>query len=264
MPFVPDTTPDLRRSSVDVPTPDGRADAYLVQPSGGAGAPPVLLFMDAIGLRPRLEEMADRLAGDGYAVLVPNLFYRAGPAPVVPDLIARMASDRANAFAELRPLMAALTPEVAARDTQAYVDFLDAQPGVAAAQLATTGYCMGGALSLRAAAQLPDRVVAAASFHGGNLAPDTPDGPQHGAPRIRAEVYAGHADNDASMPPEQVARLEAALEAAGVRYTSEVYAGATHGFTMSDMPVYDAAAEQRHWDNLLPLLARTLRDSAGG
>jgi carboxymethylenebutenolidase len=153
--------------------------------------------------------------------------------------------------------MGALTPEVAARDTQAYVDYLDAQPDVRPGTLATTGYCMGGALSLRAAAQLPERVVAAASFHGGNLAPDSEAGPHRGAPQIKAEVYAAHADQDASMPAE-IARFEQALAAAGVTYTSEVYAGATHGFTMSDMPVYDATAEQRHWDALLGLLARNL------
>ena len=250
----------LRRSPVDVPTPDGPADAYLTQPDDDGRHPAVLLFMDAIGLRPRLEEMADRIAAQGYAVLVPNLVFRAGRAPVVPDLVARMQTEeRAAVFAELRPMMAALTPEVAARDTQAYVDFLEQQPGVDATSIATTGYCMGGALSLRAAAQLPDRVVAAASFHGGDLAPDDPAGPQHGAPRIRAEVYAAHADADASMPPEQQDRLEVALDAAGVPHTCEVYAGAGHGFTMSDMAaVHDATAEQRHWDALLGLLARRL------
>jgi len=249
----------LRRSSVDVPTPDGPADAYLTRPEGAGPFPGVLLFMDAIGLRPRLEEMADRIAAEGYAVLVPNLVFRAGRAPVIPDLVARLQSEeRASVFAELRPMMEALTPEVAARDTSAYVEFLEQQPEVDARSIATTGYCMGGALSLRAAAQLPDRVVAAASFHGGNLAPDDEAGPQHGAPRIRAEVCAAHADGDASMPPEQVARLEAALDAAGVTYTSEVYAGASHGFTLSDMAVHDAAAEQRHWDALLGLLARRL------
>lgn len=249
----------LRRSSLDVPTPDGVCDAYLTRPEGPGSFPPVLLFMDGIGLRPRLQDMADRLAAHGYAVLVPNLFYRAGRAPVVPDLVSRLqAEDRATVMAELGPLMQALTPEVAARDTQAYVDVLDQQPEVAPGGLATTGYCMGGALSLRAAAQLPERVVAAASFHGGNLAPDDPQGAHRGAARIRAEVYAGHADADRSMPEEQIARLEAALEAAGVSFTSEVYAGASHGFTMSDMAVHDAAAEQRHWDALLGLLARAL------
>ena len=212
-----------------------------------------------LGLRPRLEEMADRIAAQGYAVLVPNLVFRAGRAPVIPDLVARLQSeDRGAVFAELRPMMEQLTPDVAARDTQAYVDFLEQQPGVDAGSIGITGYCMGGALALRAAAQLPDRVVAAASFHGGNLAPDEPAGPQQGAGRMRAEVYAAHADADSSMPPEQIARLEAALDAAGIPYTSEVYEGAHHGFTMSDTAVHDAGAEQRHWDALLGLLARAL------
>jgi carboxymethylenebutenolidase len=208
--------------------------------------------MDAIGLRPRMEEMADRIAAAGYRVLVPNLFYRAGRAPVVPDLVARLqGEDRAAVFGELQPLMAALTPEVAARDTQAYVDVLASQ-----GPFATVGYCMGGALALRAAGQFPDRVVAVGSFHGGRLAPEDGSGPDLSA--VRAEVYAGHADNDGSMPPEQIARFEQALAAAGVAYTSEVYEGAAHGWTMSDMPVHDAAAEQRHWDALLGLLGRTL------
>ncbi|MDT7547508.1 MAG: carboxymethylenebutenolidase [Actinomycetota bacterium] len=251
--------PLLHGETVDVPTPDGTADAYFVRRSDEAPRPAVLLFMDGIGLRPRLEEMADRIAAHGYAVLVPNLFYRAGRAPVVPDLASRLRTeDRGSVMAELRPLMSALTPEVAARDTQAYVDFLDQQAGVQVGPLGTTGYCMGGALSLRAAAQLQERVTAAASFHGGNLAPDDPAGVHQLAPRIRAEVYVAHADNDASAPPEQQQRLAAALEAAGVQHTAELYAGASHGFTMSDMAVYDAAAEQRHWDALLGLLARNL------
>ena len=252
--------PSLSRRTVDVPTPDGTADAYLVRPAGDATVPAVLLFMDAIGLRPRLSEMADRIAAQGYAVLVPNLFYRGGRAPVVPDVVARLqGEDRATVFQELGPFMSALTPDVSARDTQAFVDFLDAQPDVDASRLATTGYCMGGNRSLRAAAQLGDRVVAAASFHGGNLAPDEADGAQHGAPQVRAELYLAHADEDPSMPPEQVERLERALSDAGVAYTSEVYAGAHHGWTMSDMPVHDDAGEQRHWDALLGLLDRRLQ-----
>jgi carboxymethylenebutenolidase len=250
--------PDLTRATVDVATPDGTADAYFVHPSGGQHQP-VLVFMDAIGLRPRMQEMADRIAGSGYAVLVPNLFYRAGRAPVVPGIVDRLqGEDRAAVFGEIRPLMLALTPEVAAADTAAYVAFLDASPAVAPGPMATVGYCFGGGLALRAAAQLPDRVVAAASFHGGNLAPDDPSGPHTLAGRIRAEVYAGHADNDGSMPTEQIERFEAALQQAGVRFTSELYAGASHGWTMSDMPVHDAAGEQRHWDALLGLLQRSL------
>src|SRR5690349_5846404 len=148
----------LTRTHVDIPMPDGTADSYFVRPAGGGPHPPVLIFMDGIGLRPRIEEMADRIAAEGYAVLAPNLFYRAGRAPLIPDLVERMKSeDRASIFADIRPHMEQLRdPEVAARDTAAYVAFLDDQPDVAAGPMGTTGYCMGGALSLRAAAQLPD------------------------------------------------------------------------------------------------------------
>jgi carboxymethylenebutenolidase len=237
------------------------ADCYLVEPDGRH--PAVLLFMDAIGLRPRLEEMADRIAAEGYVVLVPNLFHRSGRAPVIPDLVARLSSeDRATVLSELAPHMRALTPDAAARDTEAYVTFLEQQPSVVQGVLGTTGYCMGGALALRAAAQLPDTVRAAASFHGGNLAPDDPHGVHALAPRIKAEVYVAHADNDRSMPAEQIARLDEALRAAGTTFTAEVYEGAVHGFTMSDMPVHDAAAEQRHWDALLDLFRRNLSGGA--
>jgi carboxymethylenebutenolidase len=247
---------DLLRSQLDIATPDAAADAYLSKPTSGQH-PGVLVFMDAIGLRPRMEQMADRIAEHGYVVLVPNLMYRAGRAPVVPNIVERLQSeDRAEVFAELRPHMTALTPEVAARDTAAYLEVLDQHTG--GGPIATVGYCMGGALAVRAAAQFPDRVAAVASFHGGNLAPDDPTGPHTLADRINAELYFGHADNDGSMPAEQISRLEAALDAAGVRYTSEVYAGAAHGWTMSDMPVHDVAPEQRHWAALLGLLDRTL------
>lgn len=139
--------PALRRSHVDVPTPDGPADAYLTRPAGPGPYPPVLLFMDALGLRPRLEEMADRIAAQGHVVLVPNLFHRAhraDRAPVVPDLAARLqAEDRASVMAELGPLMRALTPEVAARDTLAHVVFLDAQAEVAPGPVADDGLLHG-------------------------------------------------------------------------------------------------------------------------
>jgi carboxymethylenebutenolidase len=246
---------DLNRSHLDIATPDGTADAYLSKPSTGAH-PGVLVFMDGIGLRPRLEDMADRIAEHGYAVLVPNTMYRAGRAPVLPNIVQRLqGEDRAAVFEELRPHMAALTPEVAERDTAAYVETLDQHAD--GGRIATVGYCMGGGLAMRAAAQLPDRVAAVASFHGGRLAADDA-APHTLADRIQAELYFGHADNDASMPADQIALLEAALDAAGVRYTSELYAGATHGFTMRDMPVYDEKAEQRHWDALLGLLDRAL------
>ena len=249
---------DVHQVHLELPAEDGLADAYFTHPAGPGPFPAVLMFMDAIGLRPRLREMADRIARQGYAVLVPNLFYRSGRAPVLPDLLRRIRDDRAGALADLRPHMEDLTPRRLASDVRSYIAFLDDQPAVASGPLAAVGYCMGGALALAAAAELPGRVVAAASFHGGNLAPAGTASRAADLGRITAEVYVAHADRDQSMPNEQIVRLEERLSAAGVAYTSVVYQGAVHGFTMADLPAHDDVAEERHWQALLELLGRTL------
>lgn len=248
---------------VDVPTDDGVADAYLTPLTGGHGRPAVLFLMDAFGPRPRLFEMADRIAARGYLVLAPNLFYRHGPAPVLPDLSELMKPEnRAGLLDQLRPLMQSLTLDLSRRDVAGYLDYLSTVAG-SDAPVATTGYCMGGTLSLRTAGWFPDRVTAAASFHGGNLATEADDSPHRRADRIRAELYFGHADADHSMPPEQIERLETALAAAGVRFRSEVYPGAAHGFTMADSAAYDEAATDRHWVELFALLDRLLPAPGG-
>jgi carboxymethylenebutenolidase len=247
----------LRTATVDVPAPDGAADAYLAVPDDGA-APGVLVFMDAFGLRPRLEEMADRIAEHGYAVLVPNLFYRQGRAPLLDTSTLMDPAARGELFKTLRPWMQQLTPERAMRDADAYLDFLAGQAGVADGPVGVTGYCMGGALALRAAAHRPEQVAAAAAFHPARLATDAPDSPHLLMDRVRAEVYVAAADGDPGMPPEQQRRLEEALAGAGVTHVCEQYDGAQHGFTMSDTAAYDEAATERHWDRLLDLLDRSL------
>ncbi|MFU8854186.1 dienelactone hydrolase family protein [Micromonospora sp. SL1-18] len=249
----------MQTTTVDVPTGDGVADAYLARPDGDGPFPAVLFFTDAFGLRPAMAGMAERIAARGYVVLVPNLFYRAGRAPLI-DLSTLADADRRGAlFKQLRPMMRALTPEVAARDSAAYLDFLARQPGVASGPAAITGYCMGGMNALRAVEAHPDRIVAAAVFHAGRLVTDAPDSPHLAVGSVAGELYFGHAHRDPSMTAGQIATLDKALDAAGVTYRSEVYTGAAHGYTQSDTPVYDERAAERHWAALFDLLDRTFR-----
>jgi carboxymethylenebutenolidase len=244
---------------VTVAAPDGAADALLVLPEGGGRHPGVVLYTDAYGIRPAVEAHAARLAGHGYVVLVPNVFYRHGPAPVLENIEERLrAEDRSSLFDALRPMMAALTPEVAAADARAWLAFLRARPEAIDGGVGTVGYCMGGRLSLRTACDFPDVVAAAASFHGGGLATEDEDSPHLAAMHAGGELYIGHADNDRSMPPEQMARLTQALAEAHVRHTAELYVGALHGWTQTDTPVYDEAAAERHWARLTELFGRVL------
>lgn len=248
----------MQTTTVDIPTGDGVADACLTRPDGDGPFPAVLLFMDAFGPRPRLVEMAERIAARGYLVLTPHLFYRAGRAPLFDLSRIGEADQRAALFEKIMPLVGALTPDVISRDTAAYLDFLAARDDVRSGPVAITGYCMGGTNALRAIEAYPDRIAAIASFHGGRIVTDAPDSPHLGVSSITGEVYFGHADQDRSMTPEQIATLEKALTAAGVRYGSELYEGAHHGFTMADTPVYDEQATERHWAALFDLLDRTL------
>lgn len=242
---------------IDVRTPDGVADAYLARAPGGAEpAPGVLLLMDAFGLRPRIREMADRIAAGGYHVLAPNLFYRAGRAPVLPMPDMSDEDARAAHMARVRELTGQLTPARLAADGAAY---LDALGEVARGPAGIAGYCMGVRLALRIAAAHPDRVAALGGFHGGGLVTDAPDSPHTVVGPIRARLHLAHADEDRSNTPEQIAALDAALDRAGVEHRTEVYAGARHGYTMADIPAYDEAACERHFAALGDLLDGALR-----
>ena len=247
----------VQGTAVDIPTADGTADAYLAHPDDGAAHPAVLGFMDAFGLRPQLRSMADRLAAEGYTVLVPNVFHRHGRAPLF-DLPAFIdPGARPELFQRIVPVMQALTSDLAMRDAGAFLSWLDGHSAVADGPVALTGYCMGARLSLLTAGTYPDQVAAAAGFHGGRLATDTPDSPHLVAGKVTAELYFGHADQDPSLPEEQIERLEEALTSAGVRHRCEVYTGAPHGFTQADTASYHQEGDERHWSALLDLLKRT-------
>lgn len=237
---------------IDVRTPDGVADAYLARPDDER-RPAVLFLMDAYGLRPQIEGMADRIASEGFVVLAPNLFYRAGRAPVVSLEGLGDPEQQRPLFERVMPLIGELTPERIVSDGGAYLDRLEE---LGRGPVAITGYCMGGRAGWRIAAAYPERVAALAGFHVGGLVTDDGDSPHRSAASLASEeVYLGFADNDRSMSAEQIAELERALDDAGVRYRSEVYPGAAHGYTMADTPAYDEAAAERHYTELFTLLS---------
>jgi carboxymethylenebutenolidase len=240
---------------VDITTQDGVADAYLSRPDGDGRHPGVLLMMDAFGLRPQIEQMADRIAARGFSVLAPNAFYRAGRAPVVSTEGLHDPAQREVVLQRIMPLVHELTTDRIVDDGGAYLDRLQQ---VADGPVAITGYCMGGRLGWRVAAAYPDRVAALGAFHTGGLVTEADDSPHHSAGALAAELSFGHADQDRNMTPEQIGALERALDEAGVTYRSELYRGALHGYTMADTPVYDRDAAERHFTELFALLDRTV------
>lgn len=244
--------------TIEIAAADGTAEAYL---SPGPDTPHagVLLFIDAIGLRPAIEGIADRIAGWGYTVLAPNVFYRAGTAAeLAPAEDLRQPGAREAFFAGMGNRRTGLDTPNLLRDIDAYLDALAAQPGVVGDRLGATGYCMGGMLALRAAAAHPDRIRAAGAFHSGNLVTEEPDSVHKIIATATAEVLAGHADNDRSNPPEAIAALDEALDAAGITRTTAIYPDAPHGYTMPDTSMYQEAGAERHYAELEALFARTL------
>ena len=242
-------------TTIEIQAPDGVAEAYL---AGADGKPGVLFYIDAIGLRPQIEQMADRIASWGYVVLAPNVFYRDGRAvDLAPRADLREPGAREAFFASgVGDRVAALTPDRSRPDAEAWVHALQEHAGEG--PIGVTGYCMGARLAVRTGGQFPGTVAAVGGFHGGRLVTDEPDSPHLAIAASTAEYAFGHADRDASMPLEQVEALEEALQAAGRPHLNEVYAGAAHGYTMADTSMYDEAGAERHFAVLQELLARTL------
>lgn len=241
---------------IEIKTRDGLCPAYVYRPAGVGPWPAVLVFMDGLAIRPAMLELGERLATYGYFVLLPDLFYRSGPyEPMDPKAV---FSDPEKRKILMEKFFAPATPANIMSDTQAFLDYLAAQQDVKPGGIGTTGYCMGGLMSLTAAGTYPDRILAAASYHGGRLATDEPDSPHRLAPKIRARVYVGGAIEDQSFPDDMKERLEKALTDAGVDHKIETYS-AKHGWVFHDTPVYDAPAAERHWQTLRALFDATLK-----
>jgi carboxymethylenebutenolidase len=240
--------------TISIQTDDGTAEAYLT----GSG-PGVLFYIDAIGLRPRIEEMADEIASWGYTVLAPNVFYRDGSAAdLAPKADLTVKENREAFFASgVMDRVNGLTPDRTEPDAAAWVAALTEH--AADGPIATTGYCMGARLAMRTAGWYPDRVVAVGGFHAGGLVTDAPDSPHRAIAGSKASYLLLHADKDGSMTPESVAVLEVALAESGRPHVNEIVPGAPHGYTMSDSSSWDADAAGRAMTELRALLDRELR-----
>ena len=238
---------------IDIQTADGPCKAGLFTPDNAPAKAAVILFMDIFGPRPGLDAMAERLVSARYTVLVPDLFHRFGERPVFdPKTAFADEATKARLFGMLRETTQAKT----IGDTGAFLDALSAEGY--AGPVGVTGYCMGGARALNVAAAFPDRIAAAASFHGGNLATDAEDSPHRRAVEMKGRIYVGAAGVDGSFPPEQAGRLAEALRAAEVDHVIENYAGTKHGWCVPDHSVFDAVGAERHWKRLVTLFDETL------
>ena len=242
----------VSEADLDITTPDGVADCYFVHPSTGTH-PGVLIWPDAFGLRPAKKQMARRLAESGYSVLVVNQYYRTQRAPVV----------NTTNFAEVRdtlmPLMGSLNADTQTTDAIAFVRFLDSQAAVDQnRKIGTMGYCMGGPFTMRTAAAVPDRIGAAASFHGGGLVTDEANSPHLLVPKMKAHYLFAIAENDDENQPEAKDVLRGAFAQAGLPAEVEVYGGAMHGWCPPDSTVYNEAQAERAWSRLLVLFENAL------
>jgi len=245
----------IRGADVNIKTPDGVADAYFVHPPGGVH-PGVLVWPDIFGLRPAFKEMALRLSESGYSVLVINPFYRTRRAPTAPD---HPDFNDPPTRQALMSLAGTLTPATAVIDARAFVAFLDSQPAVdRRRKLATTGYCMGGPFVMRTAAEFPDRIGAAATFHGGGLVTDKPDSPHLLIPKIKAQALIAIAESDDKKEPQSKTVLRDAFAAANLPAEVEVYAGTQHGWCPPDAQVYNHDQAEKAWSRQLALFSGSL------
>jgi carboxymethylenebutenolidase len=246
------------KTDVSISMPEGEARAFVFTPDAGEGPwPAAVLYMDAPAIRPALFEMGERLAQSGYYVLLPDLFWRAGPYQPF-DFMKAFAGDPelGAMFAKLR---ASTDPKRQMADTAVWLDWIARQPQVRPGGVGVTGYCMGGAIALRAAGTFPDRVLAAASFHGGNQATDEADSPHLLAPQMKAKILVAGADEDRHFDAAQCDRLDKALHAAGLDAEVSIWPGAKHGWVPTDMPVHNAEAAERHWRALTALFDSVLK-----
>ena len=245
--------------SLNIPTNDGECEAWLATPSGNGPWPGAIFCMDAVGPRPVLKEMAERLASRGFVVLLPNLFYRLKQAPLVSGVrLPAQPEDIPKILDQIMPLVQRFEILLALKDMGFFVEFLKKQTSVRPGRLGIFGYCMGGAMAIRTAAEYPETFAAVASFHAGGLVGPEPDSPHRLLSKLQAALYVAHADQDPHMSAEQIQEFERAGTSMGTAHQFEVYSGAQHHFTMADLPAYDANSAEKAWTRLIDLFERQL------
>jgi carboxymethylenebutenolidase len=247
----------MKQLELKLAMPDGVTDAVLYTADDGKPLPGVLFIPDVWSLRDTMQQMASRVAAEGYTVLLPNPFYRVSAPPVFP--FARKDATPEQIMKRIGELAAPLTPAAVEADTATWVDCLASQPTTAPGGIGVVGLCMGGMIAFRAAAARPDVVKVAASFHGGGLYRDnSPASPHLELPKIKSRLYFGHAIEDNSMNPEAIAGLVKALKEWGGHYESEIYEGAHHGWTVADNPAYNQPQAERAYTKLISLFKEEL------
>jgi len=246
----------MQKEDVKITTPDGLADGFIYAPEGNGPWPSVVYLPDGVGIRPAFHKMAERLAAEGFVVLLPNIYYRTTSGRAF-DFKPNFKEDKTRQ--RFMELSGPLTPDAMERDLLAYMQYLKSRPDVSGA-MGIVGYCLTGKMAMLAAAIAPDTIAAAASFHGGKLYTDDANSPHKLLPRIKAPLLFGHATNDNSMPADVIAKFEAALAEWGGRFDSETYPAA-HGWTVPDdeLGVYDEAQAERHYSKLKSFFLENLK-----
>lgn len=239
---------------LEIKAADGTAEAILYAPDT-ATHPGLLFYTDIFGIRPANQGMAKHIAEKGYVVMMPNVFYRYGK----PPFGANFKWGEPESMKLLHALFSSLTGEMMEKDAPHYVKALLGEPNLSGNRIAVVGYCFTGAFAVRTAAVCADKIAAAASFHGGHLVTEAPDSPHSRIPRVKGELYFGHAIEDGSMPPDAIEKLDDTLKAWGGEYDSEVYEGARHGWTVPGRDVYNEKQAERHYQKLFGLMQRNLK-----
>ena len=247
----------MNGARVEIETRDGVVPCHTYHPAAGAERawPAVLYLMDGMGIRPTLLASAEKLASLGFYVLVPDLYYRGGNYPPFDHSTLQDDPIEQRRVMELVKLV---TNAAIMRDMETFFEFFDRQPEVRGKRVGCVGYCMGGPLALYAAGTFPDRVTAAASIHGANLATDRPDSPHLLAKKMTGELYVGVAEHDPYIIPGETEQIDEALGAAGVSYQLEMYPGCRHGFALVGAHGFDAKADEKHRQRVVDLFRRNL------